>query len=616
MNILEATLLKESLKPTSGIIDALIGTKIEKLKKWSKNREIESQIKDEKFKALLTEHIKRTIKKTSQLSTIVFPQQKLNINDVYIPLKVRESTSFHSYSKVTTRTKIDPSVESKSYLIIDSAGMGKSTYSKAFCLSIIRDTEKTPLFFEVIDFNNKHSLIENIAKTLDDFGKDFDRELFKKLLIEGHFFIIIDGFDEATSSDKDILRPQIKELSEKKGKASLMLTSRPEERLPSLMDSTSYSIGTLNNRQVNLLLRKYDLISNSDIGDRLKKEIDKVPDRFLQTPLLVGLLYRTYGFNLSIAEKISVFYSEVYEALYKGHDLTKNGYVREKISKLDIDNFRKLLRSFAYQYIVRKDNKEHTYESLIKLIKNANEICLYPNLIERNFLDDLTLAVPLITKEGTNLKFIHRSIAEYFAAEFITSINDRKILLSKILDSEMRPLFKETIEYIREIEPNLYQELITSPLAESFISHCNATDPNTSKTYKTTTFIANFFISYWDIETIQKKGKSGELRLNIPKPPTAKQDSESYLYGNYNNKRYVAVIAFYRKRPHIPAGAFFDISEKTDISRLVVESNEDITEINNTLKLGEWYKHDDVEILKNTHLQSFCHLMARNISLH
>lgn len=610
----EALLLKEALKPVSGIVDALIGPKIDRLKKWSKNKDIEAQIESDKLRKLLTEHTKRTIKKVSELSTIVFPQQKINIKDVYTPLKLRAIDNYYSQRNINSSAKINPYAEGKSYLIIDNAGMGKSTYSKALCLFLIEKTQKIPIFFEVLDFNNKLSLVENLAKTLDDLDSQFDRDLFRKILVAGYFFIIIDGFDEATSGDKEILIPQLRELSEKKAKASLVLTSRPEERLPSLIDSTTYSLEPLNIRQVNVLLKKYDELANSNIGERLKKEIKKVPERFLKTPLLVGLLYRTFGFNLSIADKITVFYSEIYEALYKGHDLTKNGYVREKISKLDIDEFRKLLRSFAYQYIIRRETKEHTHDSLINLIREAKEFCSHPELVERNFLTDLILSVPLITKEGNILKFIHRSIAEYFAAEFITNIDERKALLSSILKSDIRPIFKETIEYIGEIEPNLYQEIVTSPIAEQFLLHKSRQPINTSELYKTTTFISEFFISYWEREKVLSH-KNNDTQITIPRQNLSGEFRElHYLYGSHDNKNYIAVITFNSEKTHIPTKALAELSEQLDVENFIVTSDKDIAEIKNILQIGKWYNHSDPEIIKNSNLESICHLMTRHTS--
>ncbi|CAB5708674.1 Predicted NTPase (NACHT family) [Aeromonas hydrophila] len=598
MDGIELKMAKDILKPASGFIDALLSAKIEKVKSWAHKKELLNDMKEDKLQVILEKYISRILSRASELSTIVFPQKKIPLETVYEPLHLGSVGNEWSFNIENNDYHIDLKQYGKCYLIVDRAGMGKSTYSKNLALSLLKNSEFIPILFDLSEYDSQLSLIDNIIISFDEIDSRFSRELFKKLIVDGYFFIIFDGFDEAPTEHQDHLRKQLREFNDKKGLASLLVTSRPHERLPDFINSEMFSLKSLTKEQAISLINKYDSISGANIGKSLSKEIDKVPDKFLETPLLVGLLYRTYGFNNSIAQKISVFYSELFDALYKGHDLTKAGFVRKKESGLDIDAFRQLLRAFSFLFILKSSEGRHSLDYLNELANDAQKLCSFEPISSRNFLSDLLLAVPLIYRDGNSYKFMHKSIAEYFASEYICNTANKKEMLEAIISSPARNDFKEAIEYIHELSPGLYQEVISLPIAKNFLElHSRK---NTSELFATMQYTQDFVVSYWKYDDVVELDKDSRVNINTPKPEgMCDFNSTSYMYGNFNGVKYVVCCSSNKKPPVIPDGAWLDlttclIGDTQKISYMRINSNGNIKALVENLKEGVYYNAESL----------------------
>lgn len=121
----EEKLALEAAKPAIGLVSALIGPKIEKLRKWVEGRELKSQLNPDMLSETLDSYLNSLASRVSVISSICFPQKEFSIERAYEPLFIEE---IHTYDdKKLSVEKIVNNIE-KSCLIIDSAGMGKSTF--------------------------------------------------------------------------------------------------------------------------------------------------------------------------------------------------------------------------------------------------------------------------------------------------------------------------------------------------------------------------------------------------------------------------------------------------------------------------------------------------------
>lgn len=467
MSGIEEKIALEALKPAASFINVLLAPKVEKLKSWADEKELRGQLDPENLSKVMEEYLKKLSIRVSEITSIAFPLIKLDIFKAYEPLVLGKLhyDNLIDDNEVELINLIDGSIQS--CLIIDNAGMGKSTFSKFIVASLLFKSKRIPLLFELRKINKELNLVENLAGELDFPGKTFDRSLFYKLLQLGKFYVIIDGFDEVPLDYQEILSNQINELSLKGGDNIILLTSRPQDALPDILKSETIRFRPFTKLQTTSLLKRYDDISGLSVGKDLIAQIDNVPERFIESPLLISLLYRTFGVNKSIADKICTFYEEIYHALYKGHDLiNKNGYGREKRSGLDFEDFRKLVRAMCYYMMLNRKTSFESWSEATKYIDKAAFISSISPSSASNFLDDLLVSVPLMLREGPEIKFFHKTLLEYFSAEYLLLDKSSSILLKKLFESKLASSFNKTFEFLYELNSSLFDSVITCHFAK------------------------------------------------------------------------------------------------------------------------------------------------------
>jgi hypothetical protein len=211
------------------------------------------------------------------------------------------------------------------------------------------------------------------------------------------------------------------------------ISSRPEQALTAFSDFQEFGIQELEMEDAFELIRKLDNYQDRSIRliEQIERQVLVDMDDFLGNPLLVSLLYKKFEYRESIPFKKQEFFYEVFEALFQAHDLSKGGsYVREKESKLSLSDFFQILRGVGYRCIQKGIQfNEAQLMDIIEQVKGdfAREFDSFL------FLNDLTKAVPLFVRDGLTIRWAHKSIQQYFAAEYIcrdSKHNQEKILLA------------------------------------------------------------------------------------------------------------------------------------------------------------------------------------------
>ena len=354
----------------------------------------------------------------------------------------------------------------------------------------------------------------------------------------------------------------------------------------------------LDKSQAISIINKYDKISKTDIGKRLIKELGKIPERFLETPLLVGLLYKTFGFNNSIATNTAVFYSEIFDALYKGHDLTKSGYTRDKKSKLEINKFREIIRAFAFFYLAEADIKDYSSQFIIEIIEKSKRLCGCDQIISTDFFEDLLLAVPFLTKDGNNYKFMHRTIAEFFAAEFICSKDDPTKIILEILNSDLSSSFQKTLDFIAEISEQIYNKAITMKICEKFLGKY--------KSSYDTDYMSETFL--FTTQLIITEKNTNKLRQHISN--IEDNGYEFFIFGG-NQEKYL--IFKYKRNLYAPYKALLQISDR--ITTNCLDISESLKVLEEVMENDKSYNITDRKIKALYTNSSFKKLMRASCEL-
>lgn len=300
-------------------------------------------------------------------------------------------------------------------------------------------------------------------------GEDISNNCLKEI----PFIYLFDGIDEIPQKIKSKVVNLLRLFADEFSESKIIITSRHDNFLSELHGFSRFKIKPLEPHQAYDLLRRYD--GFGPISFRLIKglrlESGQNLNEFLATPLYVSLLFCAYKFKPIIPRKKELFYSQVFEALYESHDLTKElGYVRDKFSNLDSTDFHQILRRLGFWCLKDGGRIEFTKDdlqiALQDIISKIPGISASPSL----FIQDLIETVPLFVKEGAIIRWSHKSLMEYFAAMFIcrdTKERQKEILI-KLYNSTESIRYKNLFELCADIDYSSFRSSVIKHLLEDF----------------------------------------------------------------------------------------------------------------------------------------------------
>lgn len=396
----------------------------------------------ELFNGSLSSYLKETRERHKFFSSEVFANQGKLLEDYYLPLTlIKEDARGRNVSVRVKDFPDDLFAAYKDVLVIDTAGMGKSTLLKYMFLKQLEIGGSIPVFVELRRISKSLTLVEYILKELDIGEGSVQHKFFTSCLNEGVFTFYFDGFDEVSDDDKRAVSDNIVALKNGANNNHFIISSRQERSLASLAEFHRFHIRPLN------LAEAYDLIRllSPSLGtaESLIEKIDAKQhnlDEFLKNPLLVSLLVKSYIHSPILPVRVSEFYRQVFDALYQSHDAQKElwGFSRKKSSGLDLDRFHKAMRALGY-LSYKASKLEFKRDELLRQIEDAKALTLEGNYSATSFEDDLLRAVPLFVQEGFSIRWAHRSLQEYFAASYICtdSKGNQEKILHKIYEKSL-----------------------------------------------------------------------------------------------------------------------------------------------------------------------------------
>lgn len=465
------------------IIDPLVSTiirpQIDRLSKIVKKREIKDKLVDNFFENKFSEYLARTLNNVENINILIFQNQQIKLKDIYYPLTIESHDSKKPIKYHLDDFKLEYINPYKRILISDTAGMGKSTISKFITLKTIENNLAIPILIELRNLKEDHTVLDEILFQFNPIDNDFDQDLILKFLELGKFLILFDGFDEIQFKGQENIIKDIHGFIKKTSNNQFIITSRPEGSLASFGHFQLFNILALNENEAFKLIRKYDSISINKVGDKLIQDLKKnfgQTIELLGNPFLVSLIYSTYTYNKDIPSNKVTFYEEIYSALYKRHDLSKEGWVRPKVSQLDIQQFKVILRQLAFDTAV-VGTIVYTESEILHYIKITKEKCPGVEFKESDFLSDLLSAVPLFQKDGSKIKWAHKSLQDYFAADFIAFNSKKEIILNRIYGSG-KGNFLNILDLFYELDYKTFRKTIVRTLLNKFILYFESSYQN------------------------------------------------------------------------------------------------------------------------------------------
>lgn len=475
MNKSEELLLANLILP---IIKDFVVPKIKSVFIKYPNKNIDENKIEENFNTYLTQRYEKFL----IIDTLVFPNKQTLLKILYQPLTLscRESITD---KKIEIRIDSYPDnliPEYSRVIIEDTAGMGKSTITKILFQSIIEQKAGIPLLVELSQINSKNSILKEIQNQLSPIGKKISQDFIIKLINEGNFVFLFDGFDEIALDDREYAIRDLQRFIEKANDNHFLITSRPEDSLTAFGDFQKFKVNPLKKGEAYSLLNKYDTYSYHKISKSLIKQLNDNPEdslqEYLNNPFLVSLLYKSYEYKKDIPVKKSHFYQQVFDALFETHDLSKEGYLkRDKYSNLHTDDFERVLRYIAY-FTSIENKVEYDKNSIIQFINKAKKHLTDLKFSPSDFLKDLIKTVPVFKKEGNYFKWGHKSLQDYFSAKFIwiDSKENQEDILLKIYNDENNKRFYNVLNIYYELDSKGFDKIILKRILKEFKEYANS----------------------------------------------------------------------------------------------------------------------------------------------
>lgn len=356
-------------------------------------------------------------------SSQVFSNEGQLLENYYVPLTLEKTTtSNRKIAVVVNSYPADLMGAYKDLLVVDTAGMGKSTLLKFIFLQTLARKETIPIFVELRKLSREKTILSFISEELR-FGTDpVNQKLLEATLSDGVFTFFLDGYDEIPDDEKSVVSEQIISLKSNANNNRFILSSREEQSLASLAEFHKFSIKPLSQSEAFTLIRKLcpDPRVAASLIEKVQAQAGDNLEEFLTNPLLVSLLVKSFLHSPILPVRLSEFYRQVFDALFQNHDAKKElgGFTRKKKSNLDLDRFHKTLRALgALTYQANK--LEFSTDELSTQIDRAKALTSESGYSAASFQHDLLHAVPLFVREGSVIRWAHRSLQEYFAAAYI-----------------------------------------------------------------------------------------------------------------------------------------------------------------------------------------------------
>ena len=464
----------ELLPYAKSAIKAVAPFLLEKVKSIGKTLSTSAQ--HEWFNAF-SKYTEQTYAKHSFFVSIALPNQQNRLKDFYVPLTLTAQSGegekafrIDSYPKTLINDR-------KDLLVVDSAGMGKSTLLKYMFLRAVDEGQGIPIFIELRKLTKTAGLVDHICNELKDLSGDVNNELVIKSLESGDFVIFLDGYDEIPDDDRGAVTSKITEFKRRANGNKFVISSRELPELTSFADFLRLTIRPLLFDEAIELISKYGSGSarSTALIARLKEPENVGTHEFLGNPLLVSLLFKAYDYKPTIPLKKHIFYRQVYEALFETHDLSKDegGFERKKKTGLSIYDFELVVRSLAFVSL-QTSKVEYAKDELLQLAEGAKSHVPTIRFDPQNLLRDLSTTVPLFTVDGTLWRWTHKSLQEYFAALYVSAQGkefQQRVLIA-MYESPKSLNYVNFLSLFADIEPKGFRHIlarrILSDLKEDF----------------------------------------------------------------------------------------------------------------------------------------------------
>ncbi|MFQ3193957.1 MAG: hypothetical protein ACI9N3_000769 [Colwellia sp.] len=395
------------------------------------------------------------------------------VGDIYHPinlLKQSQKKSSHIYelSEILCQSKIS--------CFIGRAGQGKTTALRKAVLDILEKDDKhtfIPFIINLrdVDWEEEARIDKLLAKELSYFGFNIIREQSAYLLQEGVVKILFDGFDEVESKYHRIASNVINE-TYSRFNTSCIVTTRPNTPITyASSHTTNYEFLDLTISDVISIIKKYKNIDDN-YKESLIQSVEKSESiaKILISPVMVDIYIYVYPELIEEPKNIVDFYRPLFDLITSKHDRLKGAWKRHTVSNTSNLELKEIFSALCFHSIAEENSISVTEFEFIALCSKALKTIGRSELATDEVVEDILQRTSLIQQDGLIYYYIHKSICEYYAAEFIRQLPDTsKIKFYEKLAIKNQEKFKNVLKFLSEIDSPFFYAYYAKKCLE--ISH-------------------------------------------------------------------------------------------------------------------------------------------------
>lgn len=501
-------------------------------KKWDPDVELGKELLrqlSEEYAAQI--YVEKYVARFLRMRTLHSAETDVLLDEIYSPLTLIVQSN---KDEIVVYDGVSLSLE-RVMNIIGLAGQGKSTILRKLFIEEMKLGNRFPFMMELRRIGSDCSIINYFKQLLEDIGLVVAEGAAELLLQSKKVVLMLDGFDEVSSSNRERILQEIIQLKTRYN-CDVIVTTRPDTEICREVNVKNLRVKNLNEKDIISILSKLDKNNEFDELPALIKSNISLKETLI-TPILVNLLFVCYPYMDVVPENVMDFYDKLFMTLYSRHDKIKN-FNREKYSKISSVEANEIFNAFCFDSL-NKGVLDFTEVKIHEHLKNAIKLKTIPESNIDNIQRDFINITCLLQADGYDrYVFLHKSIQEFHAAKFVAELPyEHKVkFYAKVLDLiDIEDKYDNLLLFLKNLDRNNFERLLV-------INYFNKTKLNHLETESKSQILKDIF---------DKTVKYKQLHLIIEKDSTSNEESyscvglESSLSGDI-----------------LPALNFFDIGER------------------------------------------------------
>jgi len=306
-------------------------------------------------------------------------------------------------------------------VIVGVPGSGKSTLLKYLALKSCKENlekqERTcvPIPITLQEFSDsKKDLREYIGDVFEKYQFPKAKDFVEKDLKEGKCRLLLDGFDElATKEKQDVVGEKIHSFVEKYQKARVIVTSRIAGYHDELKDFTKLALVEFDDNQIEKFIENWFEKTDPKKANSMFNAIEENEQikAIARNPLMIAIIAIIYEEDRELPQKRAALYNRCVEVLLSRWDVQK-----KLKNKYPSDKKEFILRKLAFYGHMNNKRILTEKEVTEEMIKYFPQIQLQEE-DAKPFLDEICQRSYLLRQVSIDTyDFLHLSFQEYFTA--------------------------------------------------------------------------------------------------------------------------------------------------------------------------------------------------------